>query len=408
MNNAENMKENTEYGSPEKVIRCRLDKMNAYYLSNIFWPLDIIFKLKHKSLLATLSCCILFLGIPPLLLILISWYEGTLIIQGEGVGLLEHTGFMAFFFVHILLILLLPRTITKFAGALSKIEKTVDFIEVNRKNTQNEVVKIFRSADKLIAGNIFTKTFKLIAIFIGIASVVYNAINTIEPIEVYHHEVWDGLNYLGGYLGARIYLLFCWGLVLSVTLYGLLFLCYIIFRVYSMLGKIGPVGVVSVRPLSPDRSGGLKHINTAMMAVVINVFPLALFTVTLVYIHGITVPVVVGTIGWIFFVCCIFFIPLSSVHIAMSKRKQMILGEIEAKFNVVHDEFRISLNSTNLKLNEPAMDSLPSMYFLHIAYEISEKMPVWPFDIRTLSKFFSVIALQMLLTIISAVFSKIF
>jgi len=399
--NAQNSNDRSSDNQSGAFTLPKVDLVDKQFLARVFWPLDSLFQLKHDSLNQTLWRCFLLLGIPVLFLLAISWHEDILIIDGNDVGLLEHYGFLTFFIVHILLIVLLRSTIAKFVYALNQVGNMIDLAEVQRQEAGDKVAEILRSIHTLVRGTRFTKAVKLTALMVGLAAVIFNAHNTTRPVEVYGHDVWDSSAHLGGYWSARAYLFFCWGILIPITLHGLFIFCYLIYHIYSMFGKIGPFGVVEVRPLSLDHAGGLRHVNTAIMAVVLNVCVLPLFTISLLLVHGITRPVVIGTIAWIIFGCCIFFVPLSSVRVAMSKRKRMILGEIEGWFNHSHDDFRKSFVGMDSKHSGIKANILQSMHYLYVTYGIADRMPVWPFDIKGLLKLVSVVALQVLTATIS-------
>ncbi|MBL7215341.1 MAG: hypothetical protein ISS71_06660 [Phycisphaerae bacterium] len=380
--------------------------MDDELCKTVLWPLNKFFGLNKGCYVSVLWRCFLFLGIPPLILIAVSWHEQTLFIEGADVGLLEHFGFLVFFIIHGLLILLLPRTIDKCSNAFKHVNGTIDYFEVQEQKVEGEVEAFFNRINKFINLAKYSK-IKLLAIFVGVISVIYNAFNTIAPEKVYHHGVWDGLDHIGGYIAAKIYLLFTWGFILPIIIYAFFVSCILIFYIYSHLSKIGPSGVVLVRPLSPDKVGGLKHINEAMISIVINIFPLGLFTVALIFVHGLTLPLIVWTTGWIVLLCGIFFLPLSSVHVAMSKRKQLIVGEIEDKFNRLNDKLRQMLRDDSSKEDIRLAETLKSMEQLHTAYRIAEKMPIWPFDFSSLAKFSSVLIVHMVLTVVSGLVGKI-
>lgn len=370
------------------------------------WPLNSIFGFDKVGISIVFCRCLLFLGIPPLVLVGISWYEDTLFLEGDGVGLLEHFGFLVFFVIHMLLILLLPRTIRKCATASSRISQTIDYCEVQEQNAVSRIAELFKRANQFLAEGKYTKT-KIIALMVGVMAVLQNVLNTIKPEQVYHHDVWDSTKHIGGYVGAKIYLLFTWGFVLPIIIYFFIAVCFQLFRIYSQLSRIGPSGVVNVSPLNPDKVGGLKHINVAMISIIVNIFPLGLFTVALIFVHGLTLPLVAWTAGWVLLLCAIFFLPLSSVHIAMSKRKQLIIGEIDIKFNEFSEKLRVLLRKTSGKEDSQLTETLKSMEQLHSAYTIADKMPIWPFDFNSLAKFSSVVVLHLILTTISGLVGRI-
>jgi len=377
-------------------------------LALALWPLNWLFALGGPSLGRTVLRCGLLLLLPVIVLVGLSALDGTLVMPGDQVGLFEHAGFLTFFLIHICIVLLLPRTIGKCLEALAHVEETVDWAEVAAQDAGAKVHEVLEATERLFRRSARGRALSGIATALGLIAVTYNAINTLFPKDVYHHDVWDSWGHQLGYWGARAYLTLCWGVILPAVLLGMLWFCYSIYQVYSRLGRVGPVGVVAVRPLSPDRAGGMRKIRSAMMGVVLNVFPLGLFTVSLVYVHGLTLSNIVGTAGWLVILCCVFFVPLSSVHVGMMKRKLLILGEIESRFNQLDDTFRSGLRGSKGANDEGIPgEALKGMEALHQAFNRAARMPVWPFDLQSLSRFFSVIVFQIFLTALGAVLPKL-
>ncbi|MBM4044721.1 MAG: hypothetical protein FJ279_06390 [Planctomycetes bacterium] len=380
--------------------------MNEKVLCATLWPLDSLFALNRMSFLATLRRALLILGAWAPIFLAICWYEGTLNISGEGIGLIEHVGFHVFYAVHILVVILVPKTLRRCTEALGRVSETIDQSEVRKHKAEQEVARVIEETTGFAQRRVARLT-KLGFVMIGMAAVVGNAFNTTRPLVVYRHDVWDGVDHVGGYFAARIYLLLCWGLLLPILSYGFLLFCYLVYRTYSRLARLGPLAPVAVRPLSSDGAGGLRHVTTAMMAVVVNAFPVGLCPAALVYLHGPIPSIIFGTLCWIIVMCGIFFLPLSSVHVAMRKRKHLILAEIERQFDLSFAAFRESLGDGCSGPQTASNDVLRAMDALYDVYRRTEKMPVWPFDSKALSKFFSVVVLQLALTLLGAILQKL-
>ncbi len=168
-----------------------------------------------------------------------------------------------------------------------------------------------------------------------------------------------------------------------------------------------PYGLLRLRALAPDRAGGLRHVNSAVMSILANVLPLFTFIGALGYVHGLTVPVSLATIGLVVLVLLIYLVPISAVHTAMVKRRTLLLGEIERKFNVLNGNLRQALRADGNGSAVLSAELLDVTKKLHDAHKRLLEVPVWPFDAASLSRLLLAVAYPLFLTVLGTTLHKL-
>jgi len=384
------------------LAACKDRLSEGVFIASLFWPLNSLFALEQSRPLRTASRVLLLLGLPPLLIVVVCAVEGTLLLDRGGAGLLQHAGFMAFFVIHVLVVLILPQTLSRFHSAIRHVPLSVDLAEAERCDNAGKVTRDLTELDDPRRWRVT----RVVALVVGVLFVLYNALNTLKPYEVYGHDVWDSSDHLGGYCAARLYLAFTWGFVLPISLHALFAFSYTITRIYLRWGKLGPAGVVAVNALSPDRAGGLRPISGGIWAATLNAAPLGLFVVALACVHGRTVPLFIGTICWMLLMCTMFFGPLYSLHLGMRRRRDQFLKEVGNAYGSCHSQLRTMMNGEQPSQERVLRRVLNEMDELQRAFRCLRKTPVWPFDFRLLTRFLSMVALQVLLTILGAVLDR--
>jgi len=371
-----------------------------------FWPIGWIFGLERLSTFHTFARCVLFLGVPPVLVTIMCWREGTLFLPGEAVGLLEHVGFLSIFAIHFLIVCLLPRTMRKCMFALKHIPSTIDVNLVREDELWQPTRQIFEDASRMLGPSRVNRWLKWMCVALGMLAVSFNAANTLNPYPVYGHDVWDSSQHITGYLAARMYFAFTWGLTIPITIYGLGVFCYLIHRLYSRIASVGDYGVMRISALGRKALPTIAYIHSAMLAVVINVVPLSVCTPTLIYTHGLNAPAIIGTVFWILLLCCFYFVPLFSVHVAMEKRRNHLLYHADRLYSSLNCRLTQLIANNRLDADKVRNDLLLSMERVHKIYSTASKTPVWPFDTSGLARFFLVAVLPVLPTVLRAFLSR--
>ncbi|HDP94748.1 MAG TPA: hypothetical protein ENN40_05235 [Candidatus Aminicenantes bacterium] len=95
-----------------------------------------------------------------------------------------------------------------------------------------------------------------------------------------------------------------------------------------------------------------------------------------------------GTTSFIPLFIIVFFVPLGVVHNVMADSKRDTLKELCDRYldisNAVIHKIKRKQSDADLVVHKELIEMLDGMY------EKSSKVPVWPFDTKTLAKFFSV------------------
>jgi len=144
-----------------------------------------------------------------------------------------------------------------------------------------------------------------------------------------------------------------------------------------------------VNLLHPDRCGGLRilsdySLKTAYLIAVfgvllsVSIFRFAIFGAVQDYWYILfTVPL------YLILSAVCFFVPLGTAHVGMRKAKERLLESISQQFqrdySLTHGE--LSNSSNTLK------ERLDKIEHLQRLYEVTDRFPVWPFDVQTLRRF---------------------
>jgi hypothetical protein len=101
-----------------------------------------------------------------------------------------------------------------------------------------------------------------------------------------------------------------------------------------------------------------------------------------------TVGCILGLIAFVPLFVIVFFVPLGVVHKVMAESKMESLHELSEKYldvsrKIVKD-MKEGKNDEELVVNRELIEVLDNMY------EKADRMPVWPFNIKTLSRFVSI------------------
>lgn len=163
------------------------------------------------------------------------------------------------------------------------------------------------------------------------------------------------------------------------------------------LRELGEKFDFDIKPLHPDRSGGLKPIGELCLSINKIIF---VFGIGLSMWYILPHPETSDTILQIFLAAYIiagvffFFYPLWTVHDAMRSQKAHLLDEISSKINVAYKEAYREIRKRGSPVDTTKLEGIQA---LDILYERADNMPVWPFDVDTLIKFFTTIAFPFLL-----------
>jgi hypothetical protein len=203
-------------------------------------------------------------------------------------------------------------------------------------------------------------------------------------------------------------------LVLSVLwaitgLYAALLLFYFILLSIIWLRRLFTDFKVEVRPLHPDNAGGLSPLGkfSLNLSYIITILGFILATIPIsrhylangTFGFSWTVDVVLGLGIYIIAAPFAFFAPLSVAHTAMKGTKQRLLLEISQRFEDEYAAIQESIQGDMTKLEE----NMGNLKELHSLHELTNKFPVWPFNIENILRFITSFVSPILLVVISTV-----
>lgn len=160
---------------------------------------------------------------------------------------------------------------------------------------------------------------------------------------------------------------------------------------------------INIRPLHPDKCGGLKPIGDISLGFDLIIFGIGIGIVGNVYLsETLYIPVViVWLLLYILLACFFFFYPLWGTHKAMRDEKNSVLD----KLSIAMDEIYLNVYEEIASEGEAIRNKkLEKVERLDKIYQRANEMPVWPFDMNTIMKFMSTVAFPIATISIKIVF----
>jgi len=192
-------------------------------------------------------------------------------------------------------------------------------------------------------------------------------------------------------------------------LYAALLLLFLIVASIYWLRRLFADFAVKVRPLHPDKAGGLSplgkfSLNISYLITILG-FILAAIPMARYYLangtfgFNWTTDVILGLGIYIIAAPFAFFAPLSVAHAAMKSTKQNLLLQISQRFETEYSVVQKSLQGDVIEL-ETNMMNLKGLHSLH---ELTNKFPVWPFNIENILRFITSFVSPILVVLVSTV-----
>lgn len=187
--------------------------------------------------------------------------------------------------------------------------------------------------------------------------------------------------------------------VLLIVIYSLLAI-YWLRRVFHSFASL-------IRPLHPDRAGGLAPLGdftlTLSYLIALLGIQLVLTPVTRNYItvgtwqFRWTAELVMGLGVYAIAAPIVFFAPLSVAHKAMKGAKDQLLLQIARRFDAEYLKLQAALDDDDVPNLEGNSKTLQEIQALH---DMASEFPVWPFSATNVTRFGTTYALPMLLPVI--------
>lgn len=193
-------------------------------------------------------------------------------------------------------------------------------------------------------------------------------------------DSWLGVN--GGITGiyGRVFIFFNF-FIIGLTFYKFVITVIAVRQLFDRFDLI-------IQPMHPDRAGGLEPIGRVAIAVTSLVgLVMAFFAILLVFDQFSAGYIVYRLIFFVFYVSSpyFFFATLSKANKTMMGVKELALERLRLTFEEHYNQ--LSAEGPGKPYDLGKAEDIAKV---HRLYELVEGMPVWPFDTRSVVRFFSV------------------
>lgn len=160
---------------------------------------------------------------------------------------------------------------------------------------------------------------------------------------------------------------------------------------YKMLNGIKKRGQLEVIPVSADGKGNLYVLGQFSFALFLMCISMLPNTLAWLITFGVTLRFMIGfPTGWLTMVFA-FFYPLLPAHSVMKMAREKELKHISELFEECRKKY-VSLRPGDADMDEV----LAKMNYIETRYDRAKKMSVWPFNIRMLARFLSLVFLPII------------
>ncbi len=316
----------------------------------------------------------------------VCWMEGTLRLPGEGMGLLEDAGRLT----HVLFVWIfafaMPRSIDSFVRFFSCLEKPSlagTVFQAASPELQASLRREYRRALGLIGGPLSggrrwspTVAVQVIAVVVVVAA---NSVPVLLwPAPVESHVLSPQLH-PWSHVASVVWSVYGWALLCSAGFWvgGVL-----MWKTVAILKAAVAAGALTVIPASPDRAGGLRELGAISYSFFWGAFSLTPFLIGAFFMPDIGLrlelwlPVYLAVL-----IACIAY-PMRPALRLMRERKRQALEQAVHDFNRVYLEWE----SAQAAGAPAASERLAELEEIQNQYERADTMPVWPFDLQSVTK----------------------
>ncbi len=152
---------------------------------------------------------------------------------------------------------------------------------------------------------------------------------------------------------------------------------------------------LNLQPLHPDKCGGIKSIGSLAIAMHYFLQLILLFLTMIAFFHPKNLHNVAFVLMFLAFVGITLFslfFSLYKAHDKMQKTKIDLLSKLHLEFQKYYEKLYDNLTDKNFE--KKTADNLQTINNL---YALASNMPVWPFDLQSLVRFFSTISIPILI-----------
>jgi hypothetical protein len=278
--------------------------------------------------------CFLTAAVPALAILVASSIDGSLVLEGRNVGLIEHPAIWAFFCLQIALPISLRHSIRKMLGARTSLRALG---AVRDKSGEQLVASLLRFSDLQGAGPRLVATGLYC---LGLSAFVWNTYQNQLPGIVVPYDFWDSKTYFFGFWTTRIYKLY-----LFAWLFPYLALLHIAILVTTLrvVRQARLSGALKLQPFHPDGVGGLGFLpDLVTRPLIVAVFFAVLPSAGAFYIHrAADVTPIMGLAILLLAVGLAYFVPILSFRADIVAAKRALLERLrwlqQAQFSQIVD-----------------------------------------------------------------------
>jgi len=335
----------------------------------------------------------LFLLLISLLPYLGAVFDRSFFLPDGALGIFKHYGNICFTIIFPLI----------FVFCIQGIHNFDQFIVNIHANLIKEKFEKKEKIDEFLQTNLTKEPYiflKFLLIFCGFIFATINAINTLEPVKVWNHDVYDSFRHVGGYISQRIFFYIWWAYILPVLIYRLFVIIIILNRVFRL---VIDTDSLNLQPMHPDNAGGLGKLGRMALNFNIAILLTMAISAALYYTHGYNLPLVYGMIVQFLLLPIVFFLPLLRAHKAMKLKKESLLLEISKHYKRVSDTLIQKIvkdDISSVNKYDTIKEEYKEEYQLRELYKSLENIPTWPFDLRTIAQFTSTFLLPAVIWLI--------
>lgn len=197
------------------------------------------------------------------------------------------------------------------------------------------------------------------------------------------------------------------GIVVHI-MYGLVYfvLVIMIYKGYFLvqaLRKLNKNFNIQIKPLHQDKCGGLKPVGD--LCIKIDYMLLVFFAAIVIFsvfsfTEEIEILVYFGILLYTASATFFFFYPLWPVHNSMKRQKNTLIRRLNEKFDPFYQEIYKEITIKGANISSEKLEKIEQIEKIH---ESATRMPIWPFDVVGLIRFFTTVFVPVLGIIIDTI-----
>lgn len=350
--------------------------------------------------------------------ILVTATDGTAILAKGGLGYLQDPGsyalFLSFVFSFYFLFLLHKRFLLAFSSNPDSPSAYPDIFNAMKHDESFRKVFSEMVDGKIKIVALETRTTRVLYwSLVGIIFVLFCLTSVILPLQNFQDkQVWAFLwnsSYAGEVPRTHYFATYLYNQIKDCILY--------VFIMPTMLWQIVTIAWGSnrivryiqtsnrfaINPLAPDGAGGLKPLGELSLLLFYILFAQFIHVVMIGFLLGYPISHQILYPLFLLLSAYVFFAPLKSAHRSMQSAKLAEMNRLSQLFTLRYEQHKIDTEKSSTAVGPHNI--LIELTSLKELYKEAEKLPVWPYDLGTISKFLSLFVIPFVIALVQALVS---